>query len=100
MPIKRPRRADYASEPDFLIACLKYLDAKFPGREGQRQRVAKWRRMSERHDADVLRDRIRELVMLDTPFTDAEEVEFLELVADWHRAKQGKTTTQQKRSTK
>lgn len=94
MGIKRPKRRDYKSEPHYLIASLRYLDAKYPGRVGQRKRVAAWRRWNEEHDADVLRDRIRDLVLLDRPFTDAEEAEFLELVATWHRTKHRTTTTE------
>lgn len=94
MTIKRPKRDSYPSEPDFLIACLRYLDAKHPGREGQRRRVAAWKRWSEQPDTDALRDEIRDLVMLDRSLTEAEEVALLELVAAWHRTKHRTTTTE------
>lgn len=82
MAIKRPKRRHYDSEPDFLLACLRYLDTKFPGREGQRKRLAAWRRWEEEHDPDVLRSRIRDLVELDE-WTDAEAAEFDRLAAAW-----------------
>lgn len=82
MAIKRPRRDEYGSEPDFLLACLRYLDAKYPGREGQRKRVIAWQRWTLEHDAEALRARIRELVELDD-LTDAEADEFEKLAAAW-----------------
>lgn len=64
--VKRPQRGSYASEPDYLLACLRYLDAKFPGREGQRKRIAAFRRWErETADDDRLRERIRELIERD-----------------------------------
>jgi hypothetical protein len=59
MALKRPKRKHYESEPDFLLACLRYLDAKFPGREGQRKRLVAWERWEREHDPDALRARIR-----------------------------------------
>lgn len=94
MSIKRPKRENYPSEPDFLIACLRYLDAKHPGREGQRRRVAAWKRWNGEHSTDALRDQIRDLVMLDRSLTEAEEVELLDLVAAWHRTKHRTITTE------
>lgn len=82
MAIKRPRRHRYESEPEFLLACLRYLDAKYPGREGQRKRLTAWRRWDEEHDVDALRARIRDLVELDE-WTDDEAVEFDRLAAAW-----------------
>ena len=86
MAIKRPKRRHYESEPNFLLACLRYLDAKYPGREGQRKRVAAWARW-ERESAvernpNALRDRIRDLVELDE-WTDDEAAEFGRLAAAW-----------------
>lgn len=82
MAIKRPKRHNYESEPAFLLACLRYLDAKYPGREGQRKRLVAWQRWTQENDADALRSRIRELVKLDE-WTDAESDEFDRLAAAW-----------------
>lgn len=82
MAIKRPKRKHYESEPDFLLACLRYLDAKFPGREGQRKRLAAWARWTQEHDAEALRRRIRDLVELDE-WTDGDAAEFDRLVSAW-----------------
>ena len=74
MSVKRPKRRNYDSEPDFLMACLRYLDAKFPGREGQRKRIAAWARWEREHDPEAILPRIRELLRCDdlTPSEDAE----------------------------
>lgn len=82
MSLKRPRRRDYASEPDFLLACLRYLDAKFPGREGQRKRIAAWQRWSAESDTETLRARIRDLILADN-LTDEESAELDELIDAW-----------------
>lgn len=82
MAIKRPRREQYASEPDFLLACLRYLDTKYPGREGQRKRVIAWQRWTLEHDTEALHARIRELVALDE-WTADEAAEFDRLAAAW-----------------
>lgn len=84
MAIKRPKRKHYDSEPDFLLACLRYLDAKFPGREGQRKRVAAWRRWEHENSPDALRARLRDLVELDE-WTDTEAAEFDVLAAAWRK---------------
>lgn len=82
MAIKRPRRHRYESEPDFLLACLRYLDTKYPGREGQRKRLATWRRWNEEHDDAALRARILELIELDALSPD-EDDELDRLIALW-----------------
>lgn len=82
MAIKRPRRENYSSEVEFLLACLHYLDLKHPGREGQRKRVIAWMRWSEEHDPEMLRARIGELVALDD-WTPKEAAEFDRLAAIW-----------------
>lgn len=92
MALKRPRQRNYDSEPDFLLACLRYLDAKYPGREGTRKRVAAWQRWNEEHDADVLRSRLRELVELDA-MSPADEAEFDRLAAAWKARVRGVRTT-------
>ncbi|MGW9627633.1 hypothetical protein [Microbacterium sp. NPDC055521] len=82
MSVKRPRRHRYDSEPAYLLACLRYLDAKYPGREGQRQRVAAWQRWHDEPDLDALRERIVALIDNDNP-TPADDAEFDRLVAAW-----------------
>lgn len=86
MSVKRPKRRNYASEPDFLLACLRYLDAKYPGREGQRKRLVAWRRWEiERDtepDVESLRARIRELVAIDD-LTEDEADELARLSVEW-----------------
>lgn len=92
MAIKRPRRERFVSEPGYLLACLRYLDAKYPGREGQRKRLAAWRRWELAHDADFLRSRLRELVELDA-MSPEDEAEFDRLAAAWKaRARTAKPT--------
>lgn len=92
MSVKRPRRRNYESEPDFLLACLRYLDAKYPGREGQRRRIAAWRRWEIERDAEPDVARLRELIALDA-LTDAEADEFDRLAAEYreHRRNNRKT---------
>lgn len=82
MSVKRPKRRNYDSEPDFLLACLRYLDAKFPGREGQRKRIAAWARWEREHTPDSLRKRLVELIDLDD-WTAEDAAEFQRLAALW-----------------
>ncbi|MEV8265847.1 hypothetical protein AB0P00_17050 [Microbacterium sp. NPDC077057] len=93
MAIKRPKRKQYESEPEFLLACLRYLDAKYPGREGERKRLTVWQRWEGEREPDALRARIRDLVELDD-WTDAEAAEFDRLAAAWrNRARSVRPTT-------
>lgn len=82
MAVKRPKRRHYESEPDFLIACLRYLDARHPGLEGQRKRAAAWQRWAEEHDPAGVRSRIRELLRVDD-LTPDEDAELDRLIAAW-----------------
>ncbi|MFS0794587.1 hypothetical protein [Microbacterium sp. 1P10AE] len=82
MSLKRPRRRDYGSEPDWLNACLRYLDAKWPAREDFRKRIAAWQRWSVESDTETLRARIRDLILADT-LTDEESAELDELIDAW-----------------
>lgn len=86
MSLKRPRRHNYDSEPDFLIACLRYLDAKHPGRKGQGKRIAAWNRWSVESDVESLRIRIRDLILADE-LTPGESDELDRLIADWKALK-------------
>ena len=87
MAIKRPKRKRYPSDVEWHLACLRYLDAKYPGREGQRKRVVAFARWTTEQDADLLRARIRELMLLDRPLTDDEDADLLDLIAQWHRTR-------------
>ncbi len=85
MALKRPRRRDYDSEPEWLNACLRYLDAKWPAREDQRKRVqafARWDAEASIEPARVI-ERLRELIVRDD-LTPDEEAEF-ERLADLYR---------------
>ncbi len=86
MSVKRPKRRNYESEPDFLLACLRYLDAKYPGREGQRKRLATWRRWEIERDSEPdvesLRARLSELIESDD-WTEADADEFAQLSIEW-----------------
>lgn len=95
MSIKRPRREAFGSEPDYLLACLRYLDAKYPGREGQRKRLAAFRRWDLEHaDEDRLRNRIRELIELDD-WTDADADEWQHLTDAWRNRKTDPRSTKE-----
>lgn len=97
MGIKRPKRKKYASEPDYLLACLRYLDAKYPGRKGQRERLAAFRRWDSEFAHERVIGRLRELIALDRDFTAAEQAEFNELTTVYlqqrrdNRSKEKKT---------
>lgn len=97
MGIKRPKRRKYASEPDFLLACLRYLDAKYPGRKGQRKRLVAFARWDAEAEPERVIARMRELIELDRPFTPAEDVEFDELVVAY-RAQRKANRSKEKRA--
>lgn len=82
MSIKRPRREQYASEPAWLNACLRYLDAKYPEREQYRERIAAFERWEAEHDLEAMRARIGEL-MATTDWTTEEADEFDRLATAW-----------------
>lgn len=85
MPLKRPRRDDFESEPDYLIACLRYLDARFPGREGQRKRIAAFERWeSSSSTPERMRARLGQLFMDEWPLSDEKRAELDRLVAAWN----------------
>jgi hypothetical protein len=81
MKIKHPKRERYASEVDYLIACLRFLDAAFPGREGQRKRIARFQRWES--TPERLRTRLGELLLADGPLTGENRAEFDRLLAAW-----------------
>lgn len=92
MSLKRPRRHNYGSEPDFLNACLRYLDAKWPAREDYRHRIAAWNRWSAESDAESLRARIRDLILADE-LTAEESDELDRLIHDWKALRRRNRTT-------
>ena len=82
MSLKRPKRRDYASDPDWHVACLRYLDAKWPGREGQRKRIAAFARWEAEYSTERVRARIADLLEIDD-WTAEEADEFDRLAALW-----------------
>ena len=87
MSVKRPRRRNYESEPAYLNACLRYLDAKYPRRDQIRKRIAAWQRWEIERDDEPDVARLRELVALDD-LTDDEAAELARLsteYVEWRR---------------
>lgn len=93
---RRPHRAEYDSEPAFLIAAATWLDYTFPARVAHRDRIAAWARLDIESDPERLRARLVELIEQDAPFTDADREEFDRLVAAW-RLHQTPDTTRKAR---
>ena len=71
-----PRRGDFESDPDYLIAALTWLDATYPKRVSMRGRVAAWARIVDERDPEYVRRRLLELI--DDP-SDAARAEFARL---------------------
>lgn len=92
MALKRPHRRDYDSEPDWLNACLRYLDAKWPAREDYRHRIAAWKRWDAESDVEKLRSRIRDLILADD-LTAEESDELDRLIHDWKALRRRNRTT-------
>jgi hypothetical protein len=68
MSVKRPKRAEYESEPAYLTACLKYLDLRYPGVDGQRKRIVAFTRWSaETAKAETIAQHAAETRALDVP---------------------------------
>lgn len=92
----KPRRSEFDNEPDFLVACLEWLDYTFPerGRAGQSARVAEWRRLEASTDREAVRARIRALIARDDWSTD-DAAEFDQLAATWKSLRGPITSTQE-----
>lgn len=83
MGLKRPRRREFDSEPAWLMACLRYLDAKHPESRVLRARAfARWDAQDATDPARVIK-RLRELIVLDD-LTPEQEAEF-ERLAEMYR---------------
>ena len=76
---RRPYRAEFDSEPAWLIACGIYLDFTFPQRAQYRERIREWERLEAEGDPARVIARIRELVVVDELAPD-EEVELDRLI--------------------
>lgn len=84
---RKPHRADFDSEPDFLLACLEWLDYSYPERgRDQSARIAEWRELDEAAEFERVRARLRELHALDE-WTDDDEAEFDVLAEAWKTAR-------------
>lgn len=93
---KRPRRADYDSDPAYLVACLVYLDHEYPERRDFARRVAEWEALEREADHERVVARIRELIALDD-WTDDQQEEADRLMAIYlenRRAARQKEKTQ------
>lgn len=58
----RPHRADFDSEPAFLMASAIWLDFTFPKRSQQRKRVREWDRLDLEADPERVVARINDLI--------------------------------------
>ena len=74
--MNEPRRGDFESDPDYLIAALTWLDATFPRRVSVRDRLAAWARLERERDPEWVRRRLLELI--DDP-SDEARAEFARL---------------------
>lgn len=99
---RKPHRADFNAEPEFLVACLEWLDYSFPerGRSDRSARIAEWRQIDVAASLERTRLRLRELIELDD-WTPGEATEFDELAATWRSSRPTKnryTETKESRS--
>lgn len=69
---QRPNRADYDSDPAYLVACLVWLDHEYPERLDYARRVAELERLERESDPAYVRSRLRELLDADDPESAAE----------------------------
>ena len=94
---QKPRRSDFDSEPDFLIASLEWLDYEFParGRSGRAARVAAWRHLEAATARETTRARIVALIEVDA-WTPAEAAEFDRLAVQWKALRAADTHSRKK----
>ncbi|WP_292775183.1 MULTISPECIES: hypothetical protein [Microbacterium] len=81
MSTQHPRREHFATDVDFWAACIEHLEALHP--EGAEIRRALWRSIDAQSNAAATIGRLRELIALDRPFTDAESVEWDALATEY-----------------
>lgn len=99
---QKPHRADFDTEPEYLVACLEWLDYSFPerGRNGRSARIAEWRQLEADADLERTRSRLGELIELDD-WTPDDAAEFDELAASWRSSRTSRnrhTETKETRS--
>lgn len=76
-----PRREEFASDVEFWAACIEHLEALHP--EGAEIRRALWCSIEAQSNDRDLVERIRELLSLDRPFTEAESAEWDSLATEY-----------------
>ena len=74
--MNEPRRGDFESDPDYLIAALTWLDYAYPKRVSTRARLAAWARLERERNPGWVRRRLLELI--DDP-SDEARAEFARL---------------------
>lgn len=79
---RRPHRAEYDSEPAFLMASALWLDFAFPKRSQQRKRIREWDRLDLEADVDRVVARINDLLLFDD-LTSKEDAELDRLIDVW-----------------
>lgn len=62
---QRPRRVDFGSDPEYLVACLVWLDHTYPERVQHRERIAEYARLELEADEQRVIARIHELLKID-----------------------------------
>ena len=83
MTEQHPRRVDFPSDVTYWAACMDALAAAHPA---EWARAAAWRRLSAVDTPEATVARMRELLALERPFTDAEDVEW-EALCEAYRSK-------------
>ncbi|MBP5802378.1 hypothetical protein J2D78_09815 [Microbacterium maritypicum] len=81
MNTQHPRREQFATDVDFWAACIEHLEALHP--EGAEIRRALWRSIEAQNNTGATIARLRELITLDRPFTDAESAEWDALATEY-----------------
>ena len=77
-----PRRGDYGSDVEYYAACMDHLDHLYPSRPIIRRVL--WQSIEAEQNPEATVARIRELLILDRPFTDDEADEWDSLTTTYH----------------
>ncbi|MBZ4488026.1 hypothetical protein LQ938_11900 [Microbacterium sp. cx-55] len=80
---ERPSGAQFASEPEFLVASLVWLDYTYPQRVQQRERIRQWDLLREETELEALAARIRDLLAIDDVWTEDQQDEGDRLLAEY-----------------
>jgi hypothetical protein len=59
---RRPYRSEYETEPEWLHACMAWLDHTFPKRVQQQRRIQEWAALYEEGQVAAIVTRIRDLL--------------------------------------